>query len=110
MATKTTKSTATTVDFKEFQALKTQLANTETVAKNNIALATFFANAQMNIDNRIMETSFKGNVKNSFFWVVNNWREILDLIKYIISVVKQVKDKLEDLRSNAPTTPETNAE
>lgn len=110
MATKTSKTATATVSFKEFQEVKTQLANVETVAKNNIALATFFANAQMNIDNRIMNTTFKGNVKNSFFWVVNNWKEILDLIKYIISVVKQVKDKLQELRDNAPTTPKTDAE
>lgn len=101
MATKTTKAAAF-VDIKEFKAIQLELDQAKTVANNNIQLATFFANAQMVIDNRIMETPFKGNVKNSFFWVVANWKELISLIQFIVEVVKQVKQKLEDLRKNAP--------
>ena len=56
----------------------------------------------MQIDNRIMETPFKGNIKNSFFWVVANWKELIKLVEFIVEIVKQVKQKLEDLRKNAP--------
>jgi len=102
MATKTTKAAAAFVDIKEFNTVKLELEQAKTVANNNIQLATFFANAQMAIDNRIMETPFKGKVKNSFFWVVANWGELISLIQFIIEIVKQVKQKLEDLRKNAP--------
>ena len=101
MATKINKA-ETTFSAKEFVSLQSKLAQAELVANNNIQLATFFANAQMQIDNRIMETSFKGNVKNSFFWIVSNWKELISLVQFIVSVVKQVKDKLEGLRKNAP--------
>jgi hypothetical protein len=101
MATKSNKAAAF-VDIKEFKAVQLELDQAKTVANNNIQLATFFANAQMAIDNRIMETPFKGNVKNSFFWVVANWKELIKLIEYIVDIVKQVKQKLEDLRKNAP--------
>lgn len=102
MATKTTKAAAAFVDIKEFNTVKQELANAQTIANNNIQLATFFANAQMQIDNRIMATSFKGNIKNTIVWIISNRKEIFELLKYIIGVVKQVKDKLEDLRKNAP--------
>lgn len=95
-------SAVTSVTLKEFDAVRLELDQAKTVANNNIQLATFFANAQMSIDNRIMNTPFKGNVKNSFFWVVSNWKELVALVQYIISVVKEVKDKLEALRKNAP--------
>lgn len=101
MATKSNKAAAF-VDIKEFKAVQLELDQAKVVANNNIQLATFFANAQMAIDNRIMETPFKGNVKNSFFWVVANWKELIKLVEYIIEIVKQVKQKLEDLRKNAP--------
>ena len=102
MATKTTKAASAVVDIKEFDTVKLELEQAKIVANNNIQLATFFANAQMAIDNRIMETPFKGNVKNSFFWVVANWKELIKLVEFIVEIVKQVKQKLEDLRKNAP--------
>ena len=101
MATTSTKAAAF-VDIKEFKSVQLELEQAKIVANNNIQLATFFANAQMQIDNRIMETPFKGNIKNSFFWVVANWKELIKLIEFIIEIVKQVKQKLEDLRKNAP--------
>lgn len=104
MATKTKTSAVTSVTLKEFDAVRLELEQAKTVANNNIQLATFFANAQMAIDNRIMETPFKGKVKNSFFWVVANWGELISLIQFIIEIVKQVKQKLEDLRKKRSTT------
>ncbi len=101
MATKSTKAAAF-VDIKEFKSVQLELEQAKIVANNNIQLATFFANAQMQIDNRIMETPFKGNIKNSFFWVVANWKELIKLVEFIVEIVKQVKQKLEDLRKNAP--------
>jgi hypothetical protein len=95
-------SAVTSVTLKEFDAVRLELDQAKTVANNNIQLATFFANAQMSIDNRIMATSFKGNIKNTIVWIISNRKEIIELLKYIIGIVKQVKDKLEDLRKNAP--------
>ena len=109
MATKAKSTTSITVSQATIANLQAELAQQQTIANNNIALASYFATAQMNIDQRILSTPFKGNVKNSFLWVVANWRELVMLVQYIVSVVKQVREKLEDLKKTATTPVTANA-
>ena len=77
--------------------LQSEVAQHKLAAENAINLANYFATAQMKIDDRIANTSFKGNVKNTIVWIISNRKEVYALIQYIIAVVKEVKDKIQEV-------------
>ncbi|MGL5079226.1 MAG: hypothetical protein ACRDBG_25780 [Waterburya sp.] len=63
-----------------------------------LQLSNYFADRALAIDNRILETTFKGNFKRKLFFVIANWREIMSLLEYIMSVISEVKAKIKQIQ------------
>lgn len=98
MATKSTKNKdlkATSVNIVTVDSLKAELANTQMAAQQAVAVANLLAEAQAKIDNRILNTTFKGEIKNSWFWVIRNWREVIDLVIFIRDTVKAIRERFQ---------------
>lgn len=72
------------------QKAATAEANTAKV----LDIANYLNNNLIAIDNRILSTSFKGEPKAKLWFVLQNWKEIVALIEFIIGTIKEVKERI----------------
>lgn len=78
--------------------------NLET-AQSAVGVANYLYSSTLSIDNKIL-ASLKGDPKKSIMWVIANWRVLVDIVQYVIDVVKEVKAKIEEInKQNNPPAP-----
>lgn len=84
--------------IEQYNILQKQNEQLNLAVTNTVNVANYFGSELQKIDNFIMATPFKTNVKSSFFWVVANWATLAELVNLIIEVVKEVKRRIEELK------------
>lgn len=88
------------------QALISQIENTKTeneqlklALTNTINVANYFGANLEKIEGVILKTALKDGVKNSFLWVVRNWKELVEIVKVVIETIKEVRRRIDELKA-----------
>ena len=72
-------------------------------SQHAINVANYFYGNIEAMDKEIIKLPAPGRIK--FFWIINNWQLILNIITFIIERIKEVKDKVSEINSAATKPP-----
>lgn len=85
-----------------------QTSEAQQAAQKALGIANFFNLKLSSIEQLILDSPLgKGKILKSFFWLLNNWKDIYDVIVGIIAHLKEWKQQLALLQQPSIETPST---
>lgn len=88
------------------ESLAAENTQLRTTAQNAVNLANYFAFNLETIEKFILNSPIgKGKFFKTFFFIVGNWKSIVQLLEDIVNQIKEWRDKVEELREASKNQP-----